>query len=300
MMQQAQKFWRVLGPPRIGRILRRVPLDRPLAVMHIPKTSGTALTEGLRDVLPTTAFIGGFDRSMFGGFDAFETLAPGLRPIVYPDGLPPGEGADLVAGHFAYSTLAKGRPNARFMTVLREPRSRLLSLWISRRAVWRERQALAEFLNYPEAGCQTDNIAVRMLLWPHPLIPDAGFIDIAADERLACEAAARLKSFAFADVIENPEFEENVRTLLTRPFVYRRVNETHVPPELRVPLQDELTPEALRLIDERSRLDRRLWLALAGERIPGVDGVALSEEVFRKSVARYTALMAPSNAAAPS
>jgi hypothetical protein len=88
------------------------------------------------------------------------------------------------------------------------------------------RQPLIEFLNHPEAACQTDNVYVRMLLWPHPLIPDDGFIDSASDGRLASEAARRLKTFDFADVIENPHLEDNVRAFLTRPFVYRRANET--------------------------------------------------------------------------
>src|SRR5215475_5094838 len=215
-------------------------LDRPLAFMAVPKTSGSALTAGLCEVLPSTARIHGWDHGFFGAFRQFETMSPGLRQQIY-ETLPPANGIDFVFGQIAYSTLFQGRPTARLMTVLREPRSRILSLWIYWRSFSDEdyaiagawgrvqrltRQPLAEFLNHPEAACQTDNVYVRRLLWPHPLIPDDGFIDSASDERLTSEAAARLKAFDFADVTENPRLEDNVRAFLARPFVYRRVNET--------------------------------------------------------------------------
>jgi hypothetical protein len=156
------------------------------------------------------------------------------------------------------------------------------------------RQRLVEFLNHPEAACQTDNIYIRMLLWPHPLIPEDGFIDSASDECLASEAAARLKAFDFADVIENPQLEDNVRAFLARPFVYACVNETpSMPSELRVPLEEELTGEALLLVEHRSRLDRELWRAVAAERIAGADPAALSDDTFRRTVTRHAALMRP-------
>lgn len=276
-------------------------LDRPLAFMHIPKTSGTAVIDGLREVLPATPCTTGVDLSTFGSFRSFETADPLALKTLVRGALPPTEGTDFVTGHIAYSTLARSRPNARFMTILREPRSRILSLWMYWRSLsddalrywgaWTAtvrlaRRPLADFLDRPEAACHTDNVAVRMLLWPHPRIPDGGFIDSADDERLGEEAAARLKSFAFADVIENPQFEENLRTFLARPFVYRRVNETRTPPELRTTLQDELTGDALRLLELRSRLDRRLWLMLAAERV-----TTAGDDIFGRTVARYAASM---------
>src|SRR5499426_2016394 len=283
-------------------------LDRPLAFMAVPKTSGSALTIGLCEVLPSTARIHGWDHGFFGAFRQFETMSPGLRQQIY-ETLPPANGIDFVFGQIAYSTLIQGRPTARLMTVLREPRSRILSLWMYWRSfpdedgaiagAWGRvrrltRQPLAGFLNHPEAACQTDNVYVRRLLWPHPLIPDDGFIDSASDERLTSEAAARLKAFDFADVIENPRLEDNVRAFLARPFVYRRVNETPpMPSELRVPLEQELTREALLLVEHCSRLDRELWRALAAERIAGADPTALSDDTFRRTVTRHAALMRP-------
>src|SRR5215475_6291096 len=225
---------------KIEELSKQSALDRPLVFMAAPKTSSSALAIGLCEVLPSTAHILGYDHAFFGAFRQFEGMSPGLRQEIY-ETLPPASGIDFVFGEMAYSTLIQGRPTARLMTVLREPRSRILSLWMYWRSfpdedgaiagAWGRvrrltRQPLAEFLNHPEAACQTDNVYVRRLLWPHPLIPDDGFIDSASDERLTSEAAVRLKAFDFADVIENPRLEDNVRAFLARPFVYRRVNET--------------------------------------------------------------------------
>lgn len=276
-------------------------LDRPLAFMQVPKTSGSALSIGLCEVLPVTPRIHGWDHGFFGAFRQFETMSPELRDEVYED-LPAANGNDFVYGQIGYSTLVRGRPTARLMTVLREPRTRILSLWMYWRSFSDEslaiagewgrvqrltRQPLAEFLNRPEAACQTDNVYVRRLLWPHPLIPDDGFIDSASDERLVSEAAARLKTFDFIDVVENPRLEDNVRAFLARPFVYKRVNETVVRPEFGVPLEEELTDEALRLLEHRSRLGQKLWRAVASECIAGVDLTDLSDDTFRRAVTRY-------------
>lgn len=283
--------------------LLRCGLDRPLAFMHIPKASGSALVTGLIEVLPSTPFLGGFDRSMFGTFEGFDTLPPEVRALIYCDGLRPTDDVDLVAGHFAFSTLRAARPRARLITILREARSRILSLWmfwraLSEEAAWLEvhhrlaRNPLIDFLSYPEVAHQTDNVTVRMLLWPHSLIQPGRFIDVAADAQLVAEAAARLKAFTFTDVVENPSLEDNIRDLLARPFVYRRVNETiSMPTERRTPLREQLTAETVRLLEHRSRLDRELWLAVARERLGDVDAVALADDVFDKTVTRHGALM---------
>lgn len=276
--------------------------------MHVPKTSGTAINSGLGEALNPLPWVAGFDRSIFGAFDAFDSMQVGLRATIHLDLFPPAEVPDLVSGHFSYSTITRSRPQAQLMTVLREPRARILSHWMFWRAQsdqnlqgwggWSEivrlaRLPLLQFLNRGEVACQVDNATVRMLLWPHPLIPDDGFIHVSSDERLIIEAAARLKRFAFADVIENPRFKANLQSWIGRPFTYARVNETNdVPPELRVPLRDELTPEVLRLIEHRSRLDRVLWLALACDHIVETDAKTLSNDVFLRTVARHAALMA--------
>jgi hypothetical protein len=119
----------------------------------------------------------------------------------------------MVHGHFAFSTLQARYPNHQYMTLLREPYSRILSHWLYWRmqrndelAGWGEwgtnhvrlaRQPLAQFLGNATLACQIDNLRTRMLLWPHPNIPDNSFIDERDDEVLISTALARLGSSAW-------------------------------------------------------------------------------------------------------
>jgi len=193
--------------------------------MHIPKTSGTALGVGMVASLQPSATVAGFDHCLFGTFDQFDTLAQIQRQRVYdsPAWLP--RAADFIFGHFALSTLRQAYPRAPTCTVLREPASRLLSHWIHWRqhtdaelaswGAWADRvrcarQPLATFLREQLAACQTDNLALRMLLWPHPLVPPDGFIDPADDDRLVREASARLRGFDFVDI---PRSRQNPKIL---------------------------------------------------------------------------------------
>lgn len=194
------------------------------------------------------------------------------------------------------------------MTVLREPRSRVLSQWLYWRSrsddslkpwgTWGHVVALARlplitFLNSPAAACHTDNVAVRMLLCPHPLIPDEGFIAGAHDARLSDEAAMRLQGFDFVDVVENPLLPDNLRAFLRRPFMYSRVNETVVPPQFQVDLDDELAAEGRLVIEQRSRLERQLWQTVAGRLIAAGDAAALGDQIFDRTVKRHAMLMRP-------
>jgi len=190
--------------------------------MHIQKTSGQAVAAGLAKQFRLQSLIGGFDRSVFGAFDRFDTLSASALASIHVNGLPRGK---AFAGHMSYSTLSNLAPDVQIMTALREPRSRLLSLWMYCRGrtddqlegwgAWQDvvtlsHGSLSEFLNRDETACLTDNIAVRMLLWPHPLIPQGLPIEERYDSLLVSEASERLKGMAFYDVIENPAFVSNL------------------------------------------------------------------------------------------
>src|SRR4051794_32048433 len=226
--------------------------------MHIPKTAGMSLTAALTDTLrPHTAVVG-FDRVLFGDYEDFASLDETIRRDVYlsADALPR---ADLIAGHMAYSSLRQRFDEAQFITVLREPISRLLSHWLFWRgfsdkqlAPWggwadrvrQARKSLIAFLREPSVACQLDNLVVRLLLWPHPLIPVNNFIDPRHGRRLLAEARNRLAGFVLVDVVENPGLPDVLQTWLGRPFVLDRRNETGcIPESLRLPLAEELTQE---------------------------------------------------------
>lgn len=287
---------------------------RPIAFLHIPKTAGIALRKALEAALRPrwpgrTVFGAHFsDRSHFGGFQRFETLdCDRLDTQLSLDPAPLDPAPALLAGHASYATLTTLCPSAQLLTLLREPRSRLLSLWLYWRTrtdeqlrPWGEwgqvvryaRRPLAEFLSCRSVACQTDNLTVRMLLWPHPRIPDADFIRPQEDSRLVEEAAERLRSFAFVDLVENPAWPAHLSRWVGQPVSPTRVNETPAAPaSVRSPLSDELTPQALALLDARSRLDLALWQTGVGRWVPDAEPDTLGRHTLMRQVARAARLL---------
>jgi hypothetical protein len=148
-------------------------------------------------------------------------------------------------------------------------------------------------LNEPLLACQIDNITLRMLLWPHPLIAPTRFIDPAHDSRLLREATARLQKFDFIDIVENEAFVSRLQYWLGQPFSYSRLNETlAIPGAFRAPLQHEITPIAHELLYARSRLDLCIWSKVAARRLPDCDVTKLREQTILANVSRYSVLMA--------
>jgi hypothetical protein len=279
-----------------------------LVFMHIPKTSGISTAQAIVDAIKPQRTFFGFDRSFFGAFDAFGTIAAENRALIHfsPDTLPPNE--PVIRAHMSLSTLRAAYPRGRFMTVLREPRCRLLSHYLFWRGftpaqlepwgAWAEHsriaeQPLAAFLTDPRIACQTDNVATRLLLWPNAAIPPGAFIDPEHDASLIGQARAALKSLDFADLIENPAFIANLAAFLGKPPpVLARYNETAaLPPHLRMQAAQALSPAALAALRARSRLDRVLWHTLAMSR-----GIAeppyLAEDSLLQGTARFADLLA--------
>jgi hypothetical protein len=280
----------------------------PVAFMHIPKTSGVSITSGLTAALAPAIVVSGYDHSLFGGYKSFDSIEENLRYTIYdsPASLP--QHADFVSGHFAFSTLWGAYPLARRLTLLREPCSRLLSHWLFWRqhtdmdlAVWggwadhvrKSRQPLVEFLSDPLLACQTDNLTLRMLLWPHPLLPTDRFIDPVNDQRLVHEALARLLKFDFVDIVEDPRFVHRLEAWLGHPFHYTVSNETMpILKQFCSPLHRELTSEALELLEFRSRLDLHLWTLVSARHFQRREVSNMRQQTIISNVARYGVLMA--------
>ena len=285
--------------------------SRPLVFLHIPKTAGTSLVAALIDTLHPRTVIGGFDRVLFGDYDDFTSFDEALRREVHlsPDTL---AAADLISGHIAYSSLRQRFPGAQFVTVLREPISRLLSHWLYWRgqsdeelAPWGpwadrvrlSRMPLTAFLSSRLLACQLDNLVIRMLLWPHRLIPIDDFIDRRHDRRLLAEARERLAGFTIVDVVETPELPDRLQRWLGCPFVLDRRNETgSIPESLRRPLAMEMAPKARELLTMHTRLDLELWNEVTSRYHPDRDPAQLRVQSLLWNVARYAVLMAASSA----
>lgn len=280
---------------------------RPLVFMHIPKSAGTSLNDALRTAIEPRGFFSAFDRCNFGSFSDFESINESIRKAILfdPAQIPPR--LDLISGHMSFSTTSQANPSAQFMTILREPVSRLMSFWLfwrSKRdenlAPWggwadyvrKSRRSLREFVRAKDISCQVDNQSLRMLLWPHPLIPVDDFIDERHEQELVQAAASRLDQFDFVDVIENPDMVINLQNWLGRPLTFRKLNETEdIPDALKSPVQDELDPEALALVEHRSRLDLKLWQQVVSRRLPQVDLKIFRDQARAESLARHCRLM---------
>jgi hypothetical protein len=279
-----------------------------LVYLHIPKCSGIAVTYALLDAIRPPRVFFGFDRAFFGGFDDFDTVAPENREFIHltHHTLPPDE--RFIRAHMSLSTLRAAYPHGRFMTVLREPVCRILSHYAFWRGfsadqnaawgAWATRSGLARnnlesFLDAPTIACQIDNVATRLLLWPHPLIPDDAMINPAHDAALLKAARASLASLDFADAIENPSFYANLSRWIGAPLQPSRHNETEtLPPAVRTRLDTELTPRAATLLASRSRLDLALWQTILRTQAPGLDIDTLRHEALLRGTARTALLLA--------
>ena len=300
---------------KLRTLLKRKPLKRlphnpshRIAFMHLPKTSGMTMTDLLSRVIDSRCKFPVFDRSLFGAFSAFETIAPTIREQIHVGGsLCAINDGQFIAGHLALSTLKVISPKADFMTVLREPRSRVLSLWLYWRthsddqlAPWgdwaayvrRAREPLAAFLTCPDIACQTDNLITRMLLWPHPLVPRDNFIEETNDRALVAAAARVLDHFAFVDTIENPRFHANLQNWIALPLEYPEINATPpVPVDLQSPLEKELRDSTLKLLERRTRLDSQLWSGAMKRLSIQIDVALFARNIFVRNIARFSRLM---------
>ena len=296
-------------------------LDPPLGFIHIPKAAGTALIQRIEANLRPLHRAYRLDQTQFGGFSTFASIAPALRAgiILTPHDIPAN--ADLIAGHLSPTSIRTRHPTAHLVTLLRLPALRLLSHWFYWRGYTNEvldlygewgsiiataRADLADFLSNPQLACVTDNIVLRMLLWPDPRIPADDFINQADDAALLAAALSTLADFAFTTIIEAPRAREQLDQFLATTYgvspwthLHRRLagpdpikaNRSKIPVvKMRTPLATQLTTAAGPLLAQRTRLDDRLWQSIASRHLtqPAMDH--LYHTALTASVRRYDAL----------
>lgn len=277
---------------------------RPLILNHIPKTAGTSLTEGLINAVQPTAPFHGIDRCALGPFEDVDKLSRWVRRriIMTPEDIPAD--ADAVFGHIGPATTTARFPVANRLTVLREPRSRLVSHWLFSRAytnfqlrffgAWGDyvktaRRPLAEYLANDDVAFYTDNLITRFLVWPNPLTPVDAFIDPRHDAELVDLAIAGFDAFDFIGVIEDPKMKGDLAAWLGCELVLPSSNSS---PALPKSLRCDVPAEAVAaadLIEARSRIDGLVWDALA-ERVGFVDvggGEAERDRIYDVTIDRH-------------
>jgi hypothetical protein len=275
---------------------------RPLVFNHIPKTAGTSLSEALADAIRPARTAQGLDGSVFGSFEGAGSIRRRVRRLVItgPEQIPAD--TQLVTGHIAPSTTLARFPDAPHVTVLREPRTRVLSLWLYARTrpahwsrAWGEygdrillaRDPLLDYLTNPRAALGVDNMITRLLLWPHPLIRQDEFIDPAHDATLLEDVEARLGQLSHVGLVEDPEMATRLGEALGVGLVLPVRNEG-VPPGTADPVDVRAEAEkAAEALAERSRIDHGVWSRLVARRLPGTAADELAVTTFERALSRY-------------
>ncbi len=179
-----------------------------------------------------------------------------------------------VSGHFSLNTLLRIAAASSISTVLREPRARLLSLymywrtpgtsdfWAPYPAADHAQRPLWEFLSEPLLAPVIDNQVCRMLLYEDPRLPELGFAAPSDIEAITADAVERLDALGFVGVLE---LGDSVWQGLSRLFdVELKATELNVTEDLGNPTaigsgEKLLTAEALDLLAQRSAADLAVY-----------------------------------------
>jgi hypothetical protein len=293
---------------QIQRMVVRGGPGQPIVFTHIPRSAGTSFTAALTAAVQPQAPFPGYDQWALGPFQHYEQLAPDIRRrlVLEPDDIPAQ--ADAVMGLITPSTTRARFSESTQLTVLREPRTRIVSHWLTYRSrtnpelkgwgdvagyVRLARAPLASLLDDAEAAFYTDNVITRCLIWPHPLTPADDFIDDRHDDELVETVLATLHDFDFAGVIEDPLMPERASHHVGAELRLGRLNEAPLPRRhSTLDIAAECT-EAAELLVERSRLDAILWDRVATDTyLPRTAVEQERDSLFRAAIEHYDLSMA--------
>jgi hypothetical protein len=257
----------------------------PTCYLHVPKSGGSSILAALEAALPPGSLAPRrFDSTTFCDFEDVELLQPTLRTAMAAN---PHEVLSLaryraVSGHFSLPTLLQVTGASSICTVLREPRARILSLymywrtpgigdaWEPYRAHEHARRPLPEFLTEPLLAPVLDNQVCRMLLHGDPRLPPTSFAAQSDIEAIAADAIALIDTLGFVGILELGESAwHGVARMFAVPLDPLAVNVTgeHVIPAA-TRLEEQLpVADALRALEERCAADTLVYehaLAHAG------------------------------------
>ena len=298
--------------------LTRRKLHPPLGFVHIPKAAGTSVVQQLESRLRPRKFVYGLDLSQFGSFSAFDTMPVAMRATIFDHARPIPEEVDIIAGHLSPKTILAQYPTAKLVTFMRAPAPRLLSHWfywrgytddiLAKYGAWGDaiasaRSDLNDFLCTRQIACVIDNVTLRMLLWPHPLIPEDDFIDPKHDSDLLAEALRTLEQFSYVNIIEAPDTELSLNAWLKENYGRSfwasvqsalrqdesiRKNPSKVPAvKMNVPLSIQLQNIENNAMNERIRLDDQLWHKIAARHFTQEEANRIYTESLSEAVKRY-------------
>ncbi|MGA2162950.1 MAG: hypothetical protein ABSH36_00600 [Solirubrobacteraceae bacterium] len=192
-------------------------MSPPKCFLHVPKSGGSSVHAALELALaPGSLAPRRFDSAFSGTAADVARLRQEARDLIAfePHEVRELGGYRAVSGHFALDTLLQITDAASVATVLREPRARLLSLylywrvpgigdsWAPHKTPEHAHRPLREFLAEPKLAPMIDNQVCRILLHGDTRLRAPGFVDPADVETLAADAIERLDELGFVGVLE--------------------------------------------------------------------------------------------------
>jgi hypothetical protein len=270
-----------------------------LGYLHMPKAAGTSIRAAFAayydaaDIVPYS-----FDRHLFGDDPRIDEISEPLF-LGTPEQL---AGYRYMEGHWALPTMAAVFAPDDIVCVLREPRARFLShytfwrgwpdsmheLWEPYEAAKHAQLALSEYCREPAIAHQADNLVTRLLLGPHPLVPNHAHIAASDIDTVADEACRRLDELGYVDVLERgDDVYRDLEAWFGSPLTRERLNETDLAFGPPVDLTDLADPATLALVDDRNASDLRIWLHVADRR--GLDPRAarsLADSAFGAAIVK--------------
>jgi hypothetical protein len=155
------------------------------------------------------------------------------------------------------------------------------------------RSDLLDYIDNREVAAHVDNVIVRLLLWPHDLIPDDDFIDPIHDAQLFEEAVAMLDTFEYVRVVEDPDYVTDLDEWLGRPLTIPRLQQVNGLPQPDTPdLAAEVSGSGADRLRWRTRLDERLWSHVAARAFASDQLDEVRERAYQDAVDRYSAMVA--------
>jgi ribosomal protein S24E len=285
--------------------------------MHVPKAAGTTVIDQIEFYLRPKRSEYWLDQTQFGNFDRFDTMSANIRSGIIFNVDQINTDTDVLMGHMGLTTFEKKFPEAYLATIVREPIMRLVSQWLYNRTYDDERAALYgdwgsriafarlplhEFVCKNEIFCLIDNTLTRMLLWPHPFIPNDDTIEIRYDDILYREAIKALDRFDYIDTAENENLVERFcawlqsipkKALVSQIKTYIGDHNTNAKKNSfklsaahkHLDIESEIT-KARHLLETRTRIDRKLWENIVSQRLEkSVE--TFRHRAWRSSISRY-------------
>lgn len=245
------------------------------------------------------------DRSIFCDFRDFEHLPHSLRDQIATNAHEVNSlhQYELVSGHFSLATLTQITVMSAIGTVLREPRARLISLYMYWRtpkifeavlpysAHHHARLPFADFLTEPRVAAAVDNQVCRMLLYGDPRIPDDEFIANHDIHGVASDAIAQLDSLGFVGILElGADTWQGLGQFFGVELEPRSVNVTgEADSPLPGPPGEQLfTAKAFESLEQRTSADRLVYdHALMRAGLAASDRLELTETALATQIQRW-------------